>query len=557
MAPVSIRPTPEPPIKTQRDASLFEVQRDAHVGTPTAERLCCMWPPITRHLIFPLHEWLLRRRTFHYVRALEASQWLSPDEMAALQRRKLEALFSHAAARVPFYQQRFREAGVSPGSGGDPFELLRRLPLLSKDDIRRHESAMLWHDAPGGLHRHNTGGSTGEPLIFRVDRRRQGYDQAARIRTHRWFGADIGDRELYLWGSPIEWRRADSVKRFRDGLFNHRLLNAFELSPQHLEHYARVLSHYRPASLFGYPSSLALFARFLQDRGLPVAKTAAPGSGPSCGFSPGLQAVFVTGEVCLAHDRELIGEVFGVPVADCYGSREGGFVSHQCEEGSYHITAENLIVEILDAGGEALPAGEVGEIVVTHLDAYGMPFIRYRTGDHSRLLPGRCPCGRGLPLMDVVRGRRTDFLHLPDGTVRHALSIIYPLREQMGIAQFRVEQQADFSLNVMVVPGNGAATTLEPCLIERLVRPVVGSDCAVRVEIVERIPVSPSGKHRYVVSHVPPHHAGEEAAAASKPTGSPAAVVHLPGGIAESSENIMANGAGRTETLATEEVPRA
>ena len=171
-----------------------------------------------------------------------------------------------------------------------------------------------------------------------------------------------------------------------------------------------------------------------------------------------------------------------------------------------HITAENVIVEIVDQG-RSMPPGESGEIVVTHLDAYGMPFIRYGTGDRGRLKPGRCACGRGLPLMDVVQGRATDFLYLPDGTVKHALSVIYPLRAMAGIRQFHVTQHEDFTVTVDVVC-NDRAERITKEAVAKSVRPVFGNQVEVRVDLVNRIAPTASGKYRYVVSHARPVVAG-------------------------------------------------
>ena len=447
-----------------------------------------MVPMVARHLICPLHELLLGRRTFRYLRELEWSQLCSPEELRHLQRMKLRDLLRHAGKQTPFYRTRFHEAGVDPETG-DPLELLSSLPLLSKVDIRANLDDMLWHDVPGGLFEFNTGGSTGEPLIFYFDRRRQGYDQAARIRTHRWFGVDVGDRELYLWGSPIEWKRRDGVKRFRDRMFNHRLLSAFHMSPKRMDRYLDELHNYKPACVFGYPSSIALLVEHARSRGRRV-------------DSPRLRAVFVTGEVCYPHHRQVIEEFFQVPVADCYGSREGGFIAHQCPEGNFHITSENLIVEIVEDGLPVQP-GHSGEIVITHLDSQAMPFIRYRTGDVGRLKPGRCRCGRGLGLMDIVKGRTTDFLRLADGTIKHALSIIYPLREQPGVRRFRVTQTEDLAVTVSIVRDElKQRVTTED--IERCVRKVVGDRIELNIEFPRDITVSGSGKYRYVISHAQP-----------------------------------------------------
>lgn len=445
-----------------------------------------MIPLLSGRVFYPLHERLLGRRTFANLRTLETSQWFSPVQIRELQARKLRNLLDHARTNIPFYRERLSKKGDGPE---DALGTLSALPFLTKSDMRCNLDAMLWHESPGGLHPSCTGGSTGEPVQFFLDRRRQSFDQAARIRSHLWFGVKPGDRELYLWGSPIERSRTDALRSARDRLFNQYLLDAFNMSEARIDEYLDVYDRFRPTSLFGYPSSIALLVSRARRRGRRLDCSA-------------LRAVFVTGEVCWPHDREAIASYFGVPVADGYGSRDAGFIAHQCDQGIMHITAENVIVEIV-AANRVCPIGESGEIVVTHLDAFGMPMIRYRTGDQGRLLPGRCACGRGLPLMDVVGGRSTDFLRLPDGNVRHALSIIYPLRDTPGIRQFSVVQSADFGVVVSVVADDTTdRITLDS--VSRRLRPVIGDDVRLDVRLVDHIEPSSSGKHRYVTSNVRP-----------------------------------------------------
>ncbi len=440
---------------------------------------------LVKHVLLPLHERFVGRATFARLRELEQTQWWPAERLRELQVRKLRRLLTHAWRHCPFYRRRLAELSYKPADV-DSAEYLRRLPLLTKKDIRDHRSALRWPNVPGGLFPYNTGGSTGEPLIFEYDLGRQAYDQAARMRTHRWFGAEVGDPEVYLWGSPVELSRQDRIKTLRDRLTNQLLLSAFEMSPERMDAYLDRIERYDPVSLFGYPSSLALLCQRASDRGRKLRLRR-------------LRVVFVTGERLYDHQRCEIEAVLGVPVADGYGSREGGFIAHQCPEGSMHITSENVILEILDAGGEPVPVGEPGQIVLTHLDAFGMPFIRYCTGDAGRLTDRPCACGRGLERLEGIDGRQTDFIVTADGTVKHALSLIYVLREIDAVRRFQIVQAPDRDLLVYVVSDGGLQTRDRQQLEEGL-RRQMGPGVGIEIVLTDRIEPAASGKYRYVIS---------------------------------------------------------
>jgi len=407
--------------------------------------------------------------------------------LRTLQRAKLRELLVAAVRACSFYRREFAERGLVPDRG-DPFDVLACLPLLDKSILKSSRADLMNPHVPGGPIPCNTGGSTGEPLIFFFDRRRIAYDKAARMRSHAWFGARPGSREVYLWGSPLELRRQDRLRTLRDRLTNEKLLNAFRMSPDRMRDYLRQIEAFRPVSLFGYPSSLALLCEFGEREGIRVGV-------------PSLKAVFVTGELCDDRQRRGIEAYFGVPVANGYGSREGGFVAHEyeCPHGSMHVTAESVVLEVVDEAGRPLPLGEPGELVVTHLDNYAMPFIRYRTGDMGRLLPDICSCGRGLPRMDVVAGRRTDHLVAADGARVHALSLIYVLREIDAVGQFRIHQRRDRSVDVLVA-ATPAFREEHRNQIRRGVQRRLGEAIPVRVRLVDAVEPLPSGKHRHVIS---------------------------------------------------------
>jgi phenylacetate-CoA ligase len=167
-----------------------------------------------------------------------------------------------------------------------------------------------------------------------------------------------------------------------------------------------------------------------------------------------------------------------------------------------HITAESVIVEIVDHDGTVLPTGNRGEIVVTHLDSQDYPFIRYRSGDIGVLSDEACDCGRGLPLLKEIEGRTTDYIVAPDGKIMHGLSLIYVLREIPGINEFRIVQEKADSFVIDIV----RAAYLRPeseALIKGGFRKRMGADVKIIFNYVDKIECENSGKFRYVVSKVP------------------------------------------------------
>ena len=447
-------------------------------------------PWLSRRVVYPLHERLLKRPTFAYLDSLEQSQWLSRAALERMQMQKLTELLQTAARHSPWHAERMSAAGLDIDDGGATLTLddLRRLPVMTKQDARANVDRIRWAGVPGGAARYNTGGSSGEPLIFYFGRRRQASDAAGRIRARRWWGVDVGDREVYLWGAPAELNKTDRIKTLRDGLLNQLVLNAFAMSAPNMDAYLDAVQAFRPKCIYGYASSVALLAARASARGLRLRL-------------PELRVVCTTGEPLYPHQRKLIEDVFGVPAANEFGSRDIGFTAHETPHRQMLLINESIILEVLDRAGRPVEAGELGEAVMTGLCSDAQPFIRYRTGDMVRVSTQPCSDGRGLHVLDEVVGRTTDFVVRPDGVIMHALAVIYVLRAVEGIAEFKLVQHALRDVEVLLVPdgrwSNACHAQVMAGLAARL-----GSEVRIRIRMVEAIPVEASGKYRYVVSNV-------------------------------------------------------
>ena len=440
--------------------------------------------------VFRLQEAAMRRPTFCLLEELERTQWLSRDDMLDYQTGHLNVLLQTALAHSPWHAARLHATGLADAvrAGAVLPSDLSRLPTMDKRDARDHVEQLVWREVPGGVFPYTTGGSSGEPLIFHFGRARQAADAAGRLRARRWWGVQPGEREVYLWGAPVELSKTDRIKTLRDRLVNQLLLNAFEMSPACMDDYLEAIQAWSPKAIYGYASSLALLAAHAEARGIRPRL-------------PALRVVSTTGEPLFPHQRELIERVFWVPVSVEYGARDAGLMALQSPDGALLQMSETHLIEVLDAAGN--PAEE-GEAVITSLVSAAQPFIRYRTGDVVRRSGRTDPGGRGLAVLDAVVGRQTDFIVAADGRIMHALAVIYVLRAVPGVGQFKLIQHAIDQLEVQVVPDarwNDAAREA----VVRGLRARLGATLAVDFRLLDAIAPEASGKHRYVVSHVPLH----------------------------------------------------
>jgi phenylacetate-CoA ligase len=138
----------------------------------------------------------------------------------------------------------------------------------------------------------------------------------------------------------------------------------------------------------------------------------------------GIQAISLNSEMILPHDRADIERKFQCPAYDEYSSVEMGFIASMCKIKKNHVFTDNVVLEILDSHGNPAKPGERGEIVLTSLTNYAMPFIRYRIGDYSYFLEnGPCECGLPFPVIGPVEGRKDDSFMLNGGVTVPAWKI--------------------------------------------------------------------------------------------------------------------------------------
>ena len=437
---------------------------------------------------FEQTHWTITRNVEHYYETLSTTQWLSPSQIRELQDEKLRRLVRHAYRSVPYYRARMQELKLRPEDirGQDD---LTKLPLLGKEDVRRH----LYFDMlqEGVSHSQilkiSTSGSTGEPFVCYADRAQLEFRWAATLRSQEWTGYRFGDPTVRLWHQTIGMSKSQIVKEVADAaLSNRTFIPVFEMSHAKLEEMVRLIERKVPTLVDGYAEALDFLAHYVEARG-------------GLAFHP--RALMSSAQTLPRKSRELIEKTFGCKVFDKYGSREFSGIAYESEAHEGHlVVAEGYIVELLVNGRPAQP-GEVGEVVVTDLNNYCLPFIRYRIGDLAEAMSqAPSPCGRGLPRIGDIQGRVQSIIQGTDGHFVPGTFFAHSLKEyDYAIKRFQVVQEEPGAIRFIVVKGGRYSDdTLEE--VKALIRRYLGDELRIDVEFAENIDMVRTGKRLASVS---------------------------------------------------------
>ncbi|NRS49856.1 phenylacetate--CoA ligase family protein [Brevibacillus sp. HB2.2] len=444
---------------------------------------------LIRHVQWPLMEALKGNRIRPYMKELQATQRLSAEALTVQQREKLVKLLDHAIQNVPAYTtfapdwSKMREM---------PERFLQRIPVLTKTHFRQNTDQYLSQGRQTSrLIGNRTGGSTGEPTHFYLDRPTVEQYEAARWFGLSWYGIRIGDPCVMIWGSPLELN-AQQARRYRwkeRWLKNRLMISAYELDERHLEANLRLIREFRPAYLYGYASALHTLAMMMLRRGMTLGIP--------------LKAVVSTAESLHEQQRQAITQAFDAPVVNEYGARDGGMIAYQCKAGSMHAFSGNCYLEVVDPITHIpLNNGHPGALLVTDLHNTVMPRLRYQIGDVVALSDSACSCNLPFPLLASIDGREDDMFLSRNGQYVHGHYFNHIVRNMDSFRTFQIVQHEPERLSLRLVKEPERFLPADEAKLLAGIRAALGQ-VSIHVSYVETIPPASSGKTRYAIREFP------------------------------------------------------
>lgn len=442
---------------------------------------------LNRHVMQPLFAAKAGSRHLKYLEQLKRTQFDPPAVVRERQLVALKAILRHAYATVPFYRSAWQDADVHPDDVND-FADLNRFPIVSKTDLRTRADEFLSEEYRGQpLLVKNTSGSTGVPLVIKLDEAGKQWKYACTLRSDEWSGWRLGQRIAKIWGNP-DYRHDGLKGRIRNYILDRAAhLNTLHLDGPRMREFTAIVRRKRPGLLFGHAHSLYLLAETYRREGILDVRP---------------NGVVSTAMPLHAWQRKTIEEVFGTKATDRYGCEETSLIASECEvHRGLHLNSDSIYAETENGGA-------TGPLLVTDLTNSAMPLIRYRNGDHVTMSDRTCSCGRGLPLIEKVEGRDADYVVTPDGMMISGISLTENFACLIdGAAQVQLVQEEVTHIRLRIVPGDrfGAESRRQ---IARVVGETFGPAMRHEVELVDAIHQEPGGKYRFCISKVAPTHAG-------------------------------------------------
>jgi len=406
---------------------------------------------------------------------------LSAEDSVVLQNERLREILIYASRNVPFYREIFSQVGFYPDHSFS-LEDFYRLPFTSKELVKEKPQEFAAKPLDQLIPR-KTGGSTGPKLTVYYDS--YGLDVTAAIhrRCMSWTGKNIGDPECHLssfLGEDNPWQ--DQLREFaKCTILNRKNVLIGIMDKDKWKKVVQEIKRHKPRLVQGFPSQAYQLALFIESEGKLK--------------KPLFDIYESTGETLYDFQREKIQSVLGCEVFDRYGNAEFGVIAHECHcHSGLHIMSDIVLVEVIrdhHSKGQS-------EIVVTGLTNFGMPLIRYRTGDIGEIDNSVCACGLPYPRIVNMQGRVHDVIVLEQQGQTISTYVLLDIMDRCGGMDDFQFRQEDGLIQLYIKPDKDCNVGRLLEVQKRLAALDVKTKLRVNIDLVDELALSPAGKFRYM-----------------------------------------------------------
>lgn len=437
-----------------------------------------IYSSLLNKVILPISEFVFNIPLSKEIKNLDRITQLSSIEIEKYQLDKLTKLLTFSVQNSEYYKQFNIQV-----NNGNPLESLKKFPVLTKSLLKANTNIILTKPKEKLL-KNGSSGSTGEQTIVYWSKKEQTLNRSTQLLWWKWAGYHIGDRLIQTGITP----NRKGLKKYKDLFFRTNYIQAFSHNSSEIAAFLKSLNPKKEYFLAGYASSLFVFSKIARENNISVT----------------IKSAISWGDKLFDHYKVSIKEVFGCKTFETYGSAEGLMIGSQKDLDYLYIMSTNVFVELLDDNGNPVEDGKIGNVVITNLNGYAMPLIRYKIGDLAIKLPKeKYPKNRALnlPIFEKIIGRDTDIVKTPTGNYMVVHSFTGIFEHISEIKQFCVIQKDIKGIVILYIKGDGFDTKILS-EIKLKIQDALNENFEVSFEEVLEIKPTPSGKPQLIISQI-------------------------------------------------------
>lgn len=432
-------------------------------------------------IIFILGHLVVRPKVVFFYFKLKKNECCNEEDLKSELAKKVNVFIAFCNNNIPFYRSKLNVK--TQNTIGDKTFCLNSIPLLHKLDIIKNKALLEVNSTEVGKYKvSQTGGSTGDPLRFRISNVCDDMGLAILYRGLSRGGYKLGDKIAVMAGGSLISKELSWKTKLINKVMNVRKYSSYGVNNELLFDYFTDIDEWAPKFLRGYPSAIFEFAKFVEENKLKLT----------------FESVYTTAEMLSLQNRRYIEKVFKTTIFDCYGLNDGGVTAFECKNhDGYHIDMERGYLEVVNESGEQV-FDEEGRIVATSFLNYATPFVRYITGDLGVMSKESCSCGLPFPILKGLRGRVTDSLRINGCLI--GSPVLTVLMSHSNALRYQFVQRSSSLLDIIMETNERYSSKLEEGLIRSSLESQVGKFEINFIYDTAHFIQTDGGKHKIVVN---------------------------------------------------------